>query len=118
MLLYTSSHLSSFKKVRALRPAFAQLATVILLLSNTVYAWLPHPHMPFSSRSSFFTVLSPVMKTTGLPFSLFRLTAGSTSGFRHDCRNDNCGSLLSAIPSAADRAFIFAPNTLLWIWSI
>ena len=96
----------------------AQLAHVTFVESNTVYACDPHPHMPSGSLSVFLTVESPVMNTTGLPFSRFTATVGSSTLCIMACSGARAGSVLAAMPSAAERAFISAPNLLVCMWSL
>ena len=67
MLLYTLSQRPSSRKVRALRPAFPALKTVMRVVSNTVSSTLPQPHIPSGSESVFCIVLSPVTIRAGLP---------------------------------------------------
>ncbi len=117
-LLYTLSHRPSLRKDRALRPALAAFTQVIFLGLKMVYAWEAQPHIPFSSLSAFFMVLSPVKKTTGLPGSLVKSSTGKATFFIIACKGARLGSLLSASPSAAERAFIIAPKREVWMWSV
>ena len=91
--------------------------SVIFDSSNTVAACEAQPHMPSSSLSAFFTVESPVKNTTGLPFSRFTGFVFRGTFCIMACSGLSCGFGLSHSPSAAERAFISAPNFEVWMWS-
>ena len=73
----------SSKKVRALRPAMAQFSTDTFFELNISAITLPHPHIPSLSSSLFFTVLSPIVNTTGHPsFRLEPVIVSCSTGFK------------------------------------